>query len=79
MSLFESSPSRVVELRAATVRPAEYFGIQDDIGTVDPGKRADLVLLDANPLSNITNTRRISGVISKGRFYSPADLGKMSE
>jgi cytosine/adenosine deaminase-related metal-dependent hydrolase len=61
-------------LRAATVRPAEFFGIQDDIGTIDTGKRADLVLLDADPLSDIANTRRISGVISKGKHYSPAEL-----
>jgi hypothetical protein len=70
-------------LRAATVRPAEFFSIEDDIGTVDPGKRADLVLLDADPLSDIRNTRQISGVISKGRFYVPAELaaelGKRSE
>ncbi len=61
-------------LRAATVRPAEFFGIENDIGTIDPGKRADLVLLDADPLSDIANTRQISGVISKGRFYDPAEL-----
>lgn len=81
--LVASGLSPLETLRAATVRPAEFFGIEDDIGTVDPGKRADLVLLDANPLSNITNTRRISGVISKGRFYAPAELaaelGNMSE
>ena len=72
--LVASGLSPLEALRAATVRPAEFFGIENDIGTVDPGKRADLVLLDADPLSNITNTRRISGVISKGRFYAPAEL-----
>ncbi len=72
--LVASGLSPLEALRAATVRPAEFFGIEDDIGTVDPGKRADLVLLDADPLSNITNTRRISGVISKGRFYTPEEL-----
>lgn len=72
--LVASGLSPLEALRAATVRPAEFFGIENDIGTVDPGKRADLVLLDADPLSNIRNTRRISGVISKGRFYAPAEL-----
>ncbi len=69
-----SGLSPIEALRAATVTPAEFFGIENDIGTIDPGKRADLVLLDENPLSNITNTRRISGVVSKGRFYAPAEL-----
>lgn len=72
--LVASGLSPLEALRAATVRPAEFFGIENDMGTVDPGKRADLVLLDADPLSNIRNTRRISGVISKGRFYDPAEL-----
>jgi imidazolonepropionase-like amidohydrolase len=72
--LVASGLSPLEALRAATLRPAEFFGIENDIGTVDPGKRADLVLLDANPLSNIANTRRITGVISKGRFYAPAEL-----
>jgi hypothetical protein len=72
--LVASGLSPLEALRAATVRPAEFFGIEDDIGTVDPGKRADLVLLDADPLSDIRNTRQISGVISKGRFYAPAEL-----
>ena len=81
--LVASGLSPLEALRAATVRPAEFFGIENNMGTIDPGKRADLVLLDADPLSNITNTRRISGVISKGKFYTPAelvaDLGKMSK
>ena len=72
--LVASGLSPLEALRAATVRPAEFFGIESDIGTIDPGKRADLVLLDANPLSDIKNTRRISGVISKGRFHTPAEL-----
>ena len=54
-------------LRAATVRPAEFLRLQDEMGTIDIGKRADLVLLSANPLDNITNTRKIDTVISKGR------------
>lgn len=70
-------------LRAATVVPAEFFGIENDIGTIDPGKQADLVLLDADPLSDITNTRRISAVVSKGRLLDPAvlaaELGQVSE
>jgi len=53
-------------LRAATINPARFFNATDTLGTVAGGKRADLVLLDANPLSNINNVRRINAVIANG-------------
>ena len=59
-------------LRAATVEPARYFGATDSLGTIEPGKLADLVLLDANPLADIANTRRISAVVANGRLISSA-------
>ena len=55
-------------LAAATVRPAEYFSLQDEMGSVDVGKVADLVLLDASPLDDIANTKRIAAVVSMGRL-----------
>ena len=57
-------------LGAATLRPAEYFSLQGILGTIEVGKRADLVLLDANPLEDISNTKRISLVISKGKLVN---------
>ena len=51
-----------------------YFSIQDEIGTIDVGKKADLVILDADPLKDIANTRQISGVVSKGRYYDSQAL-----
>jgi imidazolonepropionase-like amidohydrolase len=54
-------------LEAATVRPAEFLSLEHEMGTIDVGKRADLVLLTADPLEDITNTRKISAVISKGQ------------
>ncbi len=57
-------------LAAATIRPAEYFSLQNEMGTVEVGKRADLVLLDANPLADIRNTKTIATVISKGRVVN---------
>jgi imidazolonepropionase-like amidohydrolase len=54
-------------IEAATVRPAQFLGIEDQMGTIEVGKRADLVLLSQNPLDDIRNTRRIDRVISKGK------------
>jgi hypothetical protein len=54
-------------LEASTIRPAEFLGIQDQMGTIEVGKRADLVLLAKNPLEDIRNTRQIDTVISKGK------------
>jgi len=57
-------------LEAATLEPARWFGLQDVLGSIDEGKRADMVLLDANPLEEITNTKRIIMVISKGEIVN---------
>jgi imidazolonepropionase-like amidohydrolase len=61
-------------LRMATLSGAESLGLQDEIGTVDAGKRADLVLLDADPLADIANTRRIALVVRGGRVLAPAEV-----
>jgi hypothetical protein len=55
-------------LRAATIEPARFLGLLDSLGTVETGKLADLVLLDADPLADVRNTRRISAVMSNGRL-----------
>ena len=55
-------------LRAATWEPAAYFKMLDSAGTVAPGKLADLVLLDANPLDDIGNVRRIAAVFANGKY-----------
>ena len=61
-------------LRAATLNPARYFDALDSLGTVEAGKLADLVLLEANPLDEIGNTRRIEAVIANGRLFDRARL-----
>jgi imidazolonepropionase-like amidohydrolase len=47
------------------------------MGTVDVGKKADLVLLDANPLDNIANTKQIAAVVSKGRLFTRNELSEL--
>lgn len=64
-------------LQTATLNPARFFGMEDQLGTVEPGKLADLVLLTANPLENIANTQKISSVIINGRYFHRAELDKM--
>jgi imidazolonepropionase-like amidohydrolase len=64
-------------LQTATLNPAEFLGMDDRLGTIEKGKLADMVLLDANPLDDIRNTQKIAGVIVNGRYLSRADLDKM--
>jgi imidazolonepropionase-like amidohydrolase len=61
-------------LRTATQRPAEYLSMSDRLGSVEKGKRADLVLLDKNPLDDIAHTRTIRAVVANGRYFSREDL-----
>ena len=64
-------------LRAATLNGATFMGVASRSGSIAVGKDADLVLLTANPLADITNTRKIAAVVSRGKLYSRADLGKL--
>lgn len=61
-------------LQAATLNPARAFGLDDSSGTVERGKLADLVLLDANPLQDIRHVRRISGVVRNGEYFDRTAL-----
>jgi imidazolonepropionase-like amidohydrolase len=62
---------------AATRNPAEFFGARQEWGTVEIGRRADLVLLAANPLADIKNSTRIDGVWIGGRWLPRAELDRM--
>jgi imidazolonepropionase-like amidohydrolase len=75
-NLAEAGLSNYAALEAATKNPAEFFGTINKTGTIEKGKRADLVLLDANPLENISNTERRAGVMLKGTYYTQTELNK---
>src|ERR1700756_3813877 len=64
-------------LQTATLNPAKFLDMDDRLGTIEKGKVADLVLLDANPLEDIRNTQRIAAVIVNGLYLSRAELDKM--
>jgi imidazolonepropionase-like amidohydrolase len=64
--LVEAGLTPAEALRTATLNPARVLGVDAELGTIEEGKLADLVLLDGNPLEDIANTRRISAVIARG-------------
>ncbi|MEE4451619.1 amidohydrolase family protein [Novosphingobium resinovorum] len=64
-------------LHAATIGSAEVIGRKDEIGSLEPGKLADLLILDADPRADIRNTRRIGAVMKNGRLYDPATLDEI--
>jgi imidazolonepropionase-like amidohydrolase len=77
--LAEAGFSPLEILQMATLNGAEFLHREGTMGTVEEGKNADLVLLDANPIENVENFGNISGVLLKGRFYPQAALEKMKQ
>ena len=72
--LVESGLSPLAALQAATVTAAEALGQSDTLGTLEPGKLADVLLLDADPLADIQNARGVRTVVKAGRVYDSAAL-----
>jgi hypothetical protein len=75
--LVEAGLTPLEALQLATINPARFLGREQETGTIEKGKLADLVLLDADPLANIGNTRRINAVVANGRHFSREQLQKM--
>jgi imidazolonepropionase-like amidohydrolase len=77
--LVESGLTPLAALQAATLNPAIFLGRSDDLGTIAAGKRASLVLLDADPLADIHNTSKIRAVWLDGNYFDRASLDQMLE
>lgn len=75
--LVEAGLTPMEALQAATYNAGEFLGMMDSIGTVEEGKIADLVLLDADPIKDIANTKKIAAVVVGGKFYSRSSLDEM--
>lgn len=73
-ALHDAGISNFAALESATLNPALFFGTAEETGTVTVGKKADLVLLNANPLQDISNTKDRSGVMLRGQFYSQEEM-----
>jgi hypothetical protein len=61
-------------IQAATITPARVMKLDNEVGTIEAGRRADLIVLDANPLDNISNIRKIRFVVTQGRMFETARL-----
>ena len=64
-------------LRVATMHGATAIGMEQDLGSLEPGKLADLIVLDANPLEDIHNTNTIRYVMKNGRLYEGETLNEV--
>ena len=61
-------------IQAATLVPARVMGLEKEVGTVEAGKRADIIVIDGDPLADIRNTRNVEFTIAKGKMYNSSDL-----
>ena len=77
--LVDAGLSPAEALGAATTAPAEFLGRQDEMGSVEEGKLADVVILDADPLADIQNTRAVHAVVANGRLFPRDELRRMLE
>jgi imidazolonepropionase-like amidohydrolase len=75
--LQSSGLSELETIQTATTNPAEYFNIQDSLGRIKSGFIADLIVLDKNPLDDISNTKSIHAVIKDGHYMNRAYLDSL--
>jgi hypothetical protein len=75
-ALVDGGMTPMAALQSATLAPARYLKVEQTLGSIAPGKKADLVLLDANPLEDIANTRRIRAVVLGGRLLDRSEIDR---
>jgi imidazolonepropionase-like amidohydrolase len=68
------TPMQVIQI--ATSGAAKVMGVENEVGTIEAGKRADIMVVQGNPLNNFADLRKVSRVVTKGRMYDPAELWK---
>ncbi len=66
--LVEAGISPLSVIKIATRNGADALGILDKVGTIEPGKEADMIVVEANPVDNISNTKKIEAIINDGKF-----------
>ncbi len=77
--LVDAGLTNLEVLQAATIIPARFSGKEDDLGSIEAGKLADLILLDNNPLVDIVNTKAITGVLHNGIYYDENTLNTLKQ
>jgi len=75
--MVEGGLSPLEALQTATINAAKFLHKEKELGSIEKGMYADLVLLDANPLENISNIKKINAVIANGRLFQRSDLDKL--
>jgi len=75
--LSQGGMSNMEALRAATINGAQYIGMDDDIGTLEIGKLADIIVLDKNPLENIRNSESVKYTMVNGRLYDTETMNEI--
>ena len=75
--LEQGGMTAVEALKAATITGARYLGLDDDLGSLEVGKLADLLVLDEDPLDDLRNTESLSMVMLNGRLYDALTLNEI--
>jgi len=76
--LVQGGMSELDALRAATLGGAWYLGMDDDLGSIEPGKLADLAVIDGDPLTDVRQSKNVRYVVLNGRLYDAATLNQLA-
>ncbi|HSZ85412.1 MAG TPA: amidohydrolase family protein, partial [Puia sp.] len=77
INLHNAGLTNLQVLQTATINPAKFLYRENELGSVTEGKLADLLILEENPLSEISNTQKINAVIVNGKYLSKTDIARI--